>query len=59
MIEVSAAPHDGCVKFSARFGKDAHRFVNTKAHRHLNLRGINAKVVEPGTVRRGDAIRKV
>ena len=36
-----------------------HRFVNTKAHRHLNLRGINAKVVEPGTVRRGDAIRKL
>ena len=43
----------------SRFGKDAHRFVNTKAHRHLNLRGINARVVEPGTVRRGDAIRKV
>jgi MOSC domain-containing protein YiiM len=33
--------------------------VNTKQHRHLNLRGINAKVVEAGTVRRGDAIRKV
>ena len=51
VIEVSAAPHDGCVKFSARFGNDAHRFVN--------LRGINAKVVEPGTVRRGDSIRKL
>jgi hypothetical protein len=59
VIEVSAAPHDGCVKFMSRFGKDAHRFVNTKAHRHLNLRGINARVVEPGTVRRGDAIRKL
>lgn len=59
VIEVSAAPHDGCVKYMSRFGKDAHRFVNTKAYRHLNLRGINAKVVQPGTVRRGDTIRKV
>ena len=56
---MSALPHDGCVKFSARFGKDAHRFVNSKENRHLNLRGINAKVVEAGTVRRGDAIRKL
>ena len=59
VIEVSALPHDGCVKYSARFGKDAHRFVNSKENRHLNLRGINAKVVEAGTVRRGDAIRKL
>jgi hypothetical protein len=33
--------------------------VNTQVHRHLHLRGINARVVEPGTVRRGDAIRKL
>ena len=59
VIEVTALPHDGCVKFSARFGNAAHRFVNTKEHRHLNLRGINARVVQPGTVRRGDAIRKL
>ena len=59
LIEVTAEPHTGCDKFHARFGADAHRFVNTKAHRHLRLRGLNAKVVEPGTVRRGDAIRKL
>ena len=59
VIEVTATPHDGCVKFMGRFGKDAHRFVNTKPHRHLNLRGINARVVEPGAVRRGDTIRKL
>ncbi|MGZ8783242.1 MAG: MOSC domain-containing protein, partial [Gaiellaceae bacterium] len=55
VLEVTAEPHTGCAKFSARFGQPAHRFVNTKAHRHLHLRGINARVVEPGTVRRGDA----
>lgn len=59
VIEVTHEPHTGCAKFVARFGKDAHRFVNTKTHRHLRLRGLNAKVVEPGTVRAGDAIRKV
>jgi MOSC domain-containing protein YiiM len=59
VIEVTAEPHTGCAKFSARFGQAAHRFVNTKAHRHLHLRGINARVVQPGTVRRGDEIRKL
>jgi hypothetical protein len=56
VIEVTELPHTGCVKFSARFGNAAHRFVNTKEHRHLHLRGINARVVQPGTVRRGDTI---
>jgi hypothetical protein len=59
VIEVTAEPHLGCVKFSARFGNAAHRFVNTKVHRHLHLRGINARVVQPGTVRRGDTISKL
>ena len=59
VIEVTAEPHTGCAKFAARFGGDAHRFVNTRTHRHLRLRGLNAKVVQPGSVRRGDAIRKL
>jgi len=59
VIEVTPEPHTGCVKFASRFGKDAHRFVNTKPHRHLRLRGLNAKVVEPGTVSAGDTIRKL
>jgi hypothetical protein len=57
VIEVTEQPHTGCAKFSARFGGDAHRFVNTKQHRHLRLRGLNAKVVVPGTIRAGDEIR--
>jgi MOSC domain-containing protein YiiM len=59
VIEVTELPHTGCVKFSARFGNAAHRFVNTKERRHLHLRGINARVVQAGTVRRGDTIRKL
>ncbi|TMK87368.1 MAG: MOSC domain-containing protein [Actinobacteria bacterium] len=59
VIEVSAAPHTGCAKFRARFGADALRFVNSEVGRELNLRGINAKVVVAGTVRPGDAVRKL
>lgn len=58
VIEVSDDPHTGCRKFFDRFGNDAHRFVNAKEDRALNLRGINAFVVTGGTVRAGDAIRK-
>jgi hypothetical protein len=59
LIEVTAQPHTGCKKFAARFGVDAMRFVNTPLGRRLNLRGINAKVVEPGVVRVGDSVRKI
>lgn len=59
VIEVTDQPHTGCAKFSARFGADAIRFVNSCAGRALRLRGVNAKVVEPGRVRSGDTIRKL
>jgi MOSC domain-containing protein YiiM len=59
VLELTAEPHTGCAKFRARFGPAAIRFVNGAEHRHLRLRGANARVVEPGVVRRGDAIRVV
>ncbi len=59
VIEVTAQPHTGCAKFTQRFGLDAHRFVNSRERSELHLRGINAKVVEPGTIRPGDQITKV
>jgi MOSC domain-containing protein YiiM len=58
VIEVSAIPHTGCQKFSQRFGVDALRFVNSEAGRKLRLRGLNARVVTPGTIRQGDAVRR-
>ena len=57
-IEVSIQPHSGCQKFSKRFGVDALRFVNSEAGRKLRLRGFNARVVVPGTIRRGDPVHK-
>lgn len=59
VIEVTGRPHTGCVKFAARFGKDALRFVNSPAGRALRLRGLNARIVVSGTVRTGDVIRKL
>ena len=59
VIEVTEFPHRGCQKFSARFGADATRFVNSKQGRELNLRGVNARVVQPGTIRVGDIARKI
>ena len=59
LLEVSAKPHTGCSKFSARFGVDALAFVNSEESRALRLRGMNARVIEGGTVSAGDAIEKV
>ena len=59
VIEVTEQPHTGCVKFAARFGKEALRFVNVGTGKQLRLRGLNAKVVTPGTIHRGDTITKL
>lgn len=58
MIAVSALPHTGCGKFVERFGVDAMKFVNGTIGRQLNLRGINARVVQPATIRVGDIVTK-
>ncbi|MCY7303236.1 MAG: MOSC domain-containing protein [Thermoleophilia bacterium] len=59
VVEVTPEPHTGCAKFSARFGTEALKFVNKSPGRELRLRGVNARVVQPGTVRVGDAINKL
>lgn len=59
VIEVTEPAHTGCPKFSERFGSEALGFVNSPEGRALRLRGLNARVVRPGTVRRGDAIRRL
>jgi hypothetical protein len=56
-LEVSDQPHLGCGKFAARFGVDALKFVNSAVGRELNLRGVNARVVAGGPIRKGDPIR--
>ena len=58
VLRVSEAPHLGCAKFVDRFGAEAMRFVNSRLGRQLRLRGMNARIVVPGTVRIGDLAAK-
>ncbi len=59
ILEVSAVPHTGCAKFSQRFGVEALKFVNSPEGKQLHLRGINTQVVQAGTIRVGDVVKKV
>ena len=59
VIEVTPIPHTGCQKFVSRYGGDAMKFVNSDKGRELRLRGLNAKVVQPGIIRAGDVTTKV
>ena len=58
VLEVSEDPHLGCAKFIERFGAEAMRFVNSRIGRQLRLRGMNTRIVVPGTVRLGDVAVK-
>lgn len=58
-VEITDQPHTGCLKFKERFGKDALAATATPEGRSLRLRGVYARVVEPGTIRVGDTITRV
>jgi len=59
VIEVSEPPHTGCAKFAGRFGAEALAWTNGRDGRRQRRRGMNVRVVRSGTVRQGDAIRRV
>lgn len=59
IIEVTDQPHLGCEKFAARFGTPAREFANSPEGTAVNMRGINTRVVQSGTIRVGDAVRKL
>jgi MOSC domain-containing protein YiiM len=59
VLEVTDTPHTGCGKFIKRYGVEAQKFVNSPEGRALRLRGVNTRVVVPGNVAVGDAVRKV
>lgn len=58
VVEVTADLHLPCSKFRDRYGSDVLRFVNKQPNRGLRLRGVNARVITPGTVRVGDTVTK-
>ena len=59
LVEVTSYPHDGCAKFSARFGPAALRCVQAPATRSQNRRGIYMKVIEAGDAHVGAPVRVV
>ena len=59
IIEITPQPHNGCKKFVERFGLEAMKFVNSPTGKHYHLRGIYAKVVQSGTIRQGDLVKKI
>lgn len=59
IIEITAVPHTGCASFTARFGSEAMKWVNSPEGRALNLRGIYARVIRRGVCKRGDTIRRL
>ena len=57
VIEVTEQPHTGCKKFVERFGLEAMKFISSGQGKELRLRGLNARVVQPGEVRVGDVAK--
>ena len=58
IVEITDQAHTGCNKFLAWFGPDALALVNSPLGRQLQLRGVNARVVQPGVIRIGDIVKK-
>jgi MOSC domain len=56
LLEVTPEPHTGCRKFRQRFGDAALRLTADPRHRDLRLRGIYARVIQPGEAAVGDAV---
>ncbi len=59
VIEITEQSHNGCGKFSRRFGSGALKVVNSPTGKQQRLRGIYAKVIKTGDVRVGDSIKRV
>jgi len=59
VLQITGEPHNGCDKFSERFGRDAVEFVNSPEGQRLHLRGIYARIFKGGRIQVGDEVRKL
>lgn len=59
IVELTAEPHTGCVKFASRFGNAALRFVSGPVAMQQRRRGANAKIIKSGTIHVGDNATKI
>lgn len=59
ILRVSPVFNDGCVKWKARYGTAAKDWIVAPGHPELRLRGVLCAIVQDGTVRKGDRLRKI
>lgn len=59
ILEISQKPHTGCGKFARRFGTYARKWVMSEKGKQLRLRGVNARVIQGGTININDRIQKL
>ena len=59
VARVTEPPHTGCAKFAGRFGAEALAWANGRQGRLQRRRGMYVRVLECGTVRPGDVVRKL
>lgn len=58
-MEMTEKPHNGCIKFVHRYGKDALRVINSPVGKKRRLRGIYFKIIKDGVLRTGDSVVKI
>ena len=58
-LEITTQPHNGCKKFAERFGTEALKYINSMQRRSLHYRGIYARILKAGKIRKGDRVRKL
>lgn len=58
VLVITGKPHRGCVKFRARLGGDALRWVNAPETEAQRRRGVFARVVSGGTIAVGDRVTR-
>ncbi len=56
LVEVTPLPHYGCKKFSARFGSEALKWINSRDGKRQRLRGLHVQVIEAGDIAVGSDI---
>lgn len=59
VLRVSDLWNDGCVKWKARYGRDAYIWVSAPAHEPLRLRGILCSVEQDGEIALGGRITRL
>ncbi len=57
-LEVSEMPHNACGKFNQYFGSAATKVINSREGRRLRWRGVNMRIIQGGTIKVGDVVRK-